>query len=89
MVFISRISKEVSDETFKSHVINRLGIKDAICTKIESKKYDDASTNYSLYKFGIPDSDISTIISPSSWPPGFLVKEFKKQHSRNTISNIT
>lgn len=75
--FVSRINKDVTDDTFKSYIKDTLKIQDAVCTQIVSNKYSIEASNYLSYKIGVSDKDCSTIMSPTSWPSGLLIKEFK------------
>lgn len=82
--FITRISKSVSSDCFNNHVKDTLGIEDALCVKLTQNKFEESASNYLSYKVGVPECDIKKIMSPESWPPGLLVKEFTK-NSRNKL----
>lgn len=86
-MFVSRLHKDVSEQDVLSYLKDKFNVEDVSCRRIVPRLINEADRNFSSFRINVPISCVDSLLQPSSWPFGSLIKEFvnypKKRKNNN------
>lgn len=78
-LYLSRISRRVTEEQISKLATNRLGVTDLKVTRLVAKGRDVSRMKFISFKIGMHISLKTKALTQSLWPEGLVVREFEER----------